>query len=459
MQTSYLPNCLKNISRMMHWKTALAIFVVLSGSLALANDFRTIDEKQYKGVTATRLEPDARAAVHETRTQSEEGLQFPNASEMTMPVEDFSATPPTRSSFMATWNNITWATGYLLDVSTSSSFNSYVEGYHDLDVGKVTRSVVTGLNPGATSQYRVRPYGATGIGEYSEVQTGATVATTGLTIQATFDISITEKPHAATIEAAFTRAISRLESLFSDPITIHIRFRYATTRPNGDPLPAGTLAQSASVAYTIPWGTFIPQLRADATTTHDSLANESLPASELSPNIVASSANARAVGFNAPPAMHANGTVGTGGPYDGIVTLNSAHPFQFTRPVTGSEYDAESTSEHEIDEVMGIGSYLNIANGTNLRPEDLFSWSSHGTRNLTSSGTRYLSTNGGASVLIHLNQSGNGDFGDWLSAACPQAHPYVQNAFGCTGQSYDVTQVSPEGITLDVIGYDLVLAR
>src|SRR5207248_3119921 len=35
-------------------------------------------------------------------------------------------------------------------------------------------------------------------------------------------------------------------------------------------------------------------------------------------------------------------------------------------------------------------------------------------------------------------------------------NPYVQNAFGCSGQSSDVTATSPEGINLDVIGYDLV---
>src|SRR5262249_1986957 len=50
----------------------------------------------------------------------------------------------------------------------------------------------------------------------------------------------------------------------------------------------------------------------------------------------------------------------------------------------------------------------------------------------------------------------NGDFGDWLSAACPQANPYVQNAFSCTNQTSDVMPTSPEGINLDVIGYDLV---
>ena len=57
--------------------------------------------------------------------------------------------------------------------------------------------------------------------------------------------------------------------------------------------------------------------------------------------------------------------------------------------------------------------------------------------------------------IVNFNQDSNGDFGDWLSTDCPQANPYVQNAFGCTGQSSDIAATSPEGITLDVIGYDL----
>ena len=52
------------------------------------------------------------------------------------------------------------AKGYLLDVSTSSSFDSFVDGYHDLDVGDVTGRVVTGLNRGTTYYYRVRAYDA-----------------------------------------------------------------------------------------------------------------------------------------------------------------------------------------------------------------------------------------------------------------------------------------------------------
>ena len=78
-----------------------------------------------------------------------------------------------------------------------------------------------------------------------------------------------------------------------------------------------------------------------------------------------------------------------------------------------------------------------------------------GTRNLTSTGSRYFSINSGNTNIVDFNQDPNGDFGDWLSAPCPQANPYVQNAFSCRGQFSDVTTSSPEGINLDVIGYDL----
>jgi FG-GAP-like repeat len=98
------------------------------------------------------------------------------------------------------------------------------------------------------------------------------------------------------------------------------------------------------------------------------------------------------------------------------------------------------------------------SSGSDLRPQDLFSWSSAGIRNRTSSGTRYFSINGGTTNIVNFNQNPNGDFGDWLSTACPQAQPYVQNAFACQGQYSDVAATSPEGINLDVIGYDLVSA-
>jgi len=124
---------------------------------------------------------------------------------------------------MATWKPVNGAKGYLLDVSTSSGFDNYVNGYHDLDVGDAT-----GLNQGTTYYYRVRAYDVRSMAGYTQTMAVATVPTTGLTIQATFDSSITGQPKAAVIEATINQAISIYESLFTDPITISIRFRYAT---------------------------------------------------------------------------------------------------------------------------------------------------------------------------------------------------------------------------------------
>ncbi|HEY2680846.1 MAG TPA: NF038122 family metalloprotease [Candidatus Udaeobacter sp.] len=392
---------------------------------------------------------------HQTHAEAQISLELPTKNEFPSEIETFLPPPPTRSSFMATWLGVSRAKGYLLDVSTSSSFDSFVDGYHDLDVGYVTGRVVTGLNRGTTYYYRVRAYYATALTDYSETIPITTEPTTGLTIHPTFDSSITGNPNAAAIQAMINRAIAIYESLFSDPITIQIRFRYATTGPDGNPLSHGLVSQSDTTIYTsISWNTYISALRADARTSNDNTANASLPGNALSPNIRPTSANGRAVGLNTPPAMFANGTVGQGGSYDGIVTLNSSKPFQFSRPVNGNSFDAQRITEHEIDEVIGLGSRIGD-NSSDLNPQDLLSWSSAGHRNITSSGTRYFSINGGVTNIVGFNQDPDGDFGDWLSAPCPQANPYVQNAFSCTGQSSDIGGTSPEGINLDVIGYDL----
>ena len=400
---------------------------------------------------------EAGAGVHRAHAQPESLFQLPNTNELSPQPEPVSPPPPTRSSFMATWEPASGAKGYLLDVSTNSAFDSYVDGYHNLDVGDATGRVVTGLNRGTTYYYRVRAYDVTGVAGYAETMATTTEPTTGLTIHATFDSSIANNPNSAAIQAMISRAISFHESLFTDPITIQIRFRYSTTTPDGMTLPMGTLAQTDFVVYQIPWGSYISALRADATSSNDTQANASLPSTALSPNVQPASAAGRAVGLNTPPAMFADGHVGPGGPYDAIVTLNSAAPYQFSRPPSAGNFDAQRSTEHEVDEAIGLGSRLG-GNGSDVRPQDLFSWSSPGHRSISRSGTRYFSINGGVTNIVNFNQDSHGDFGDWLSGGCPQTHPYVQNAFGCAGQDSDISATSPEGINLDVIGYDLTQA-
>lgn len=323
---------------------------------------------------------------------------------------------PTRSSFMANWESISGATGYRLDVSTSPSFDSFVSGYENLDVGNITSRIVSGLRPGTNYYYRVRAYNVLGIASNSEVMTATTLTTlTGLVIHPTFDVSITGNLKSAAIQSVINQAIARYQSLFKDPITVSILFRYSNKAPKGTLLGSG-VSRSDFPIYFIAWSTFINALKADAKTANDTTAKASLPASALSTNIAVSSANGRAVGQITPPGMFANGTVGIGGPYDGIVTLNSGISYAFTRPPSSSNYDAQRQVEHETDEVLGLGARLNLG-GSNLRPQDLFSWSSAGQRNLTSSGTRYFSINSGTTNIVNFNQNASFDFGDWLSSS------------------------------------------
>jgi hypothetical protein len=147
------------------------------------------------------------AVTHGTREESVSSRQPRNESELATQTETFLPPAPTRSSFMAAWQPVTDVKGYLLDVSTNSAFDSYVDGYHDLDVGNTNGRVVTGLRRGTTYYYRVRAYGVTGFSGYSNTVAITTEPTTGLTIYPTFDSSITGNPNAAAIQAMINRAI------------------------------------------------------------------------------------------------------------------------------------------------------------------------------------------------------------------------------------------------------------
>jgi hypothetical protein len=368
---------------------------------------------------------------------------------------------PTRSSFLAKWEAASGATGYRLDVSTSPSFESFVKKYRDLDIGNVTSQVVSGLSPGTEYYYRVRPYNSAGTGTNYEAAPETTASTsTGLVIIPSFDNTITSDPRSAAIQAMIVSAIDAYQRLFADPITVSIRFRLSTFYADGAPIDNNLVGTSNSTIYPRDWNTYITALKADAKTANDSAANSTLPANPLSASIVTRSASGRAIGLDTQPAMFADGHLGVGGPYDGIITLNSSKPLQFTRPVAAGNFDARTFLEHEIDEILGLGSHLNSPAPQFLNPEDLFTWSSLNARNTSSSGVRHFSIDRGLHFIVTLNQDPAGDFGDWDSeAGCPQVHPLVQNAFNCSGQSSEISATSPEGVSLDVIGYDLAPDR
>lgn len=71
--------------------------------------------------------------------------------------------------FTATWEEINGAVSYLLDVSTTADFSTFVEGYQNLNVGNATEWFVSGLAPGVTYYYRVRAATDTSVSDDSNV--------------------------------------------------------------------------------------------------------------------------------------------------------------------------------------------------------------------------------------------------------------------------------------------------
>ncbi len=87
------------------------------------------------------------------------------------------------TQFTANWSFILGASSYKLDLSTSSTFASYVPGYHDISIGTINTFSVTGLITGlscnTTYYYRVRAVGAcSGTSANSNVRMVTTSLTT-----------------------------------------------------------------------------------------------------------------------------------------------------------------------------------------------------------------------------------------------------------------------------------------
>jgi hypothetical protein len=256
-----------------------------------------------------------------------------------------------------------------------------------------------------------------------------------LVITPAFDSSITSDANAAAIEGTINAAIAIYENDFADPINVHIAFQEMTSG----------LGQSSTFFGTVSYSSYLGALMGNSKTADDATALAHLGSGPNNPvngtaSINVKTANLRAIGILANPP--------TGQP-DGTIGLNTS----ITNPGTGA-YSLMAVTEHEINEVLGLGSALPTTTG-NPFPEDLFRYDASGNRSFTTSATAkaFFSIDGTTQLAQFDNQNDGGDFGDWQSNPLPAGVPAkVQDAFSNGANP----ALGVELRALDVIGYDLI---
>jgi hypothetical protein len=140
----------------------------------------------------------------------------------------------------------------------------------------------------------------------------------------------------------------------------------------------------------------------------------------------------------------------------------------FTGTGAGGLYDFYAVAEHEIDEVLGITSFLTgVANngspaGSYASSLDQFRYSAPGVHTYSTdpNATAYFSVDGGVTAVNYFNQNNSyGDRNDWaFSGSCPQSSNQIQNAIGCPGVDVPALSLaSPEATVLQAIGYNMTV--
>lgn len=285
-----------------------------------------------------------------------------------------------------------------------------------------------------------------------------------LIITPVFDSSITSDPNAATIEGAINQALGVFQSTYSTPINVSIYFQESSSG----------LGESDYFQYYRSYQSYynaLVSLNANPAAVAGLTANGGN--SSVDPvlgqtYILMNSANLRATGVNVAPGCDPTGSAGAKtcaynvnpSSVDGIVSLNTGITFP-VQPVNNQNYSLVAAAEHEIDEILGLGSGIRnvdadsgTATDSYINPEDLFRYSASGTRtfsvNCASSQAAFFSYDGVSDLAAFNNGCNGGDFGDWAMGSRPQ----VQDAFATPG--VQTVYGSNEVAALSAIGYQLV---
>jgi hypothetical protein len=277
--------------------------------------------------------------------------------------------------------------------------------------------------------------------------TPSVTTSAGLIINPTFDASV-DVP----TRNAINTAIAFYQSNISTPITVNIFFYNM----------GSGLGSNLFFVFPVSYATWRPAWAATATSSDDATAVANTPAGATNPinggaNIVVKSPNGRAVGLNTP---EQNFTFG-GSPCPGFVGSGCIGINVALANMHGALITAV---EHEIDEVLGLGSALSgTTTPGNPWTNDLFRWTGPGTRSYSANPSStvpcsvatphaFLSIDGGNNNLNEFDNCANGgDYGDWITHTPTQ----VQDAFTNFSAAPTLTVSTPEVRSLDVLGYTI----
>jgi hypothetical protein len=238
--------------------------------------------------------------------------------------------------------------------------------------------------------------------------------------------------------SAFFGAVNYVASLFdatfTNNATVNIEIGYGTFPLTGQP--ASPLAESAqSTVYS-----------ANYSLVRQALLNEGAPgsatlpsSSPLSGTLRVDSAEERALGLVG-ASSSLDGWVGVASDATLSSQLNGASwSYSATATPGSNQYYLVGALEHEISEVMGRTSYLDVQGEYGVM--DLYRYKAAGVRQTGTGGPAFFSTNGGATNLNNWNTQSPGDLGDWASSAGADAFL----AFNPSGQ---ISGLTPTDVTL-----------
>jgi hypothetical protein len=269
--------------------------------------------------------------------------------------------------------------------------------------------------------------------------------TQALTINVTYDPSVTNIGTLAQVQTAFGAAAQTIQNLYTNATTVNITVYSANAGPFG----YIGLGESQTEFTYDPVKFKYPQLtnalRAARTTAADSNSVASLPASDPTggQTWLIATAQAKVLGVLnvSPTSTSEDGEIG--------FATDANYTFDPNNRAVPGKFDFIGVAEHELTEVMGRTTF-ELDAGSYYVPYDLFRFTTNGTRSFDFNASNvYFSVDDGATALKYFNSDTSGDVQDWASSTPPDSF----DAFVTSG--HELMLSSADLTAVDIIGYKL----